>query len=67
MCIRDSPGPARVAASDENLRQLETTLRANRRIIIRELSQMLSISVGTVHSIIHSLGYHKVAAQWTAY
>ena len=25
-------GPARVAASDENVRQLEITLRANRRI-----------------------------------
>ena len=32
-------------------------------IKVRELSQMLRISVGTVHSIIHSLGYHKFAAQ----
>ena len=59
------PGPACDAASDENVRQLETTaLPANRHIKVRELSQMLSISMGTVHSIIHSLGYHKVAAQW---
>ena len=42
------PGPARVAASDENVRQLETFLRANRRIKVRELSQMLNISMGTV-------------------
>ena len=57
-------GPARIAASDENVRQLETALRANRCIKVRELSQMLSISVRTVHSIIHSIGYHKVDAQW---
>ena len=42
------PGPARVTASNENVRQLETALRANRPIKITELSQMLSISVGTV-------------------
>ena len=48
----------------ENVRQVETALRANRRIKVRELSQMLSISVGIVHSIIHSLGCYKVSAQW---
>ena len=55
MCIRDRstkdlarPGPARVAASDENARQLETALRTNRHIKVREFSQMLSISMGTV-------------------
>ena len=36
------PGPAR--ASDENVRQRETGLRANRFIRVKELSQMLSIS-----------------------
>ena len=39
--------PARVAASDENVRQLETALRANRHIKVRELCQILSISMGT--------------------
>ena len=32
------PRPACVAASYENVRQLETALRANRRIKVRELS-----------------------------
>ena len=56
--------PARVAASDKIVRHFETALSANRRLNVRERSQMLSISVGNVHSILHSLGYHKVAAQW---
>lgn len=46
-------GSARVAAS-ENVRQLETLLYV----------QMLSITLGTVDSIMHSLGRHNVAAHW---
>ncbi|KAF7272417.1 hypothetical protein GWI33_014804 [Rhynchophorus ferrugineus] len=59
------PGPARAATSEENVRQLELTLRTNRRVKVRELAQMLGISIGTVHSIINGLGYQKVADQWT--
>lgn len=51
-----------VAALDGNIRQRERAFRVN-SIKIREFSQMLSISVETVYSITHSLGYHKVAAQ----
>lgn len=48
----------------KNLRQLETALRANRHIKVRELSQMLGINAGTVYSILRILGYYKVAIQW---
>lgn len=57
------PGHVCIAASDEKIRQVEITSRANRGIQLRELCQILSISVGTFHSIIHSLDYHKFAAQ----
>lgn len=46
------PEPARIAASDESVGQLETATK---------LSQMLMII--SVHSIIYGLGYHKVAAE----
>lgn len=25
---------------------------------------MMSVSLGTVHSIIHGIGYHEVASEW---
>lgn len=44
----------------ENVRQLEIVVSEDRHIKARELSPMLSISVGTVHTAIHS---HNAAAQ----
>lgn len=58
------PGSVRVAVLNENARQLETALRANRRIKVKELSRLLNISVGIVYFIIYILPYHKIAAQW---
>lgn len=59
-------GPARFA-SDENIRQLETTSRTNRHIKVRELLQMSSISVGTDHYIIYSCSSvgSKTVYWWT--
>lgn len=51
-----------VLKPDVNVTQLEIVLRGNRRIQVRGLSRMSRISIGTVHSIIYSLGYHRVAA-----
>lgn len=58
------PRLARVAESNEGVRPPETALPANRRNKVGKFSQMLSLKVRNVHFTIHSLHYHKVAAQW---
>jgi transposase len=51
------PGPARVATTPANIAAVETAMRGNRRMSIKAIAADLNISVGTVHSIIHDLGY----------
>ena len=61
-------GPARVNASDKNVRQVETALPVNRHIKVDKYQTSKNFLkywvMEMVHSIIRSFGYYKVAAQW---
>ena len=56
---REHPSPK------PNIDRADALIRENRRITIKELGAMLSISVGSVEDIVkYHLHYRKVNAQW---
>lgn len=58
------PGALSTASTDRNVACVEGLIRENRRISIRAISENVGVSIGSVHSIVHKLGYSKVCAQW---
>ena len=55
------PGQARVVITQESI----AAVRENRRITTREIADSLSVSKGTVDTILHErLQYNKVYSQW---
>ncbi|GBO42001.1 hypothetical protein AVEN_208065-1 [Araneus ventricosus] len=59
------PGQAHVVTNSTTTSAVDELIRKNRQITTREIAVELSISKGTVHSIIQKkLGYGKVCAQW---
>ncbi|XP_067950332.1 histone-lysine N-methyltransferase SETMAR-like [Watersipora subatra] len=53
------------AATPSNLEAVDKLVRADRRIKVEEIAESLSISIRTVHSILHEdLGYSKVCCRW---
>ena len=54
------------SASDvQHQERVDEIIQANRRIKVRDVSEMLGISVGSAQYIIHDvLGYRKVCARW---
>ncbi|XP_067947100.1 histone-lysine N-methyltransferase SETMAR-like [Watersipora subatra] len=58
-------GRPKEAATPSNLEAVDKLVRADRRIKVEEIAESLSISIGTVHSILHEdLGYSKVCCRW---
>lgn len=53
-----------VHSTDRNVAYVEGLIRENRRISIRAISENVGVSIGSVHSMVHKLGYSKVCAQW---
>lgn len=65
--IFDEARPGRPAdkVTEENILAAERLLRANRRVKVRELSEELKLSYGTVEDILHNhLCVTKVCARW---
>ena len=55
----------RTSVTKPNIDRADTLIRENRRITIKELGAMLSISVGSVEDIVkYHLHYCKVNARW---
>ena len=55
----------RTSVTEPNIDHADALIHENRRITIKELGAMLSISVGSVEDIVkYHLHYHKVNAQW---
>jgi len=58
-------GAPHTAITDENISQVETCILADRRVTVREIANELSLSVGSVETIIHEhLKFSKVSARW---
>jgi len=46
-------GAARTAITDQNVSQVETCILVDRRFTVREIANELSLTVGSVETIIH--------------
>jgi len=46
-------GAARTAITDQNVSQVETCILVDRRVTVREIANELSLTVGSVETIIH--------------
>lgn len=58
-------GRPSTSASDQNICQVEGMIREDRRITLSHIAEVLNISYGSVHRIVHNtLGYRKVCAHW---
>jgi len=59
------PGQAHVVITQESIAAVNSLMRENSRITTREIADSLSVSKGTVDTILHEhLHYSKVCAQW---
>ena len=58
-------GAPRTAITDLNISRVETCILADRRVTVHEIANELSLSVGSVETIIHEqLKFFKVSARW---
>jgi len=58
-------GAPHMAIMDLNISRVETCILADRRVTVREIANELSLSVGSVETIIHEqLKFFKVSARW---
>lgn len=65
--IEDDPRPGGPvsATSDENVKKVEKLVLEDARIKLQTLAEMTSLSVGTIHTIMHDhLNLSKVSARW---
>lgn len=65
--LGDDPRSGRpaTAVTEENAAALEAMIKEDRRITVLEMSQTLSISIGSVESLLHDhLNMNKVCARW---
>ena len=59
------PGQAHVVITQESIAAVNSLVRENRRITTRKIADSLSVSKGTIDTILHEhLQYSKVCAQW---
>jgi hypothetical protein len=59
------PGQAHVVITQESIAAMNSFVRENRQITTLEIADSLSVSKGTVDTILHEhLQYNKVCAQW---
>lgn len=57
-------GRPSTAVTPHNIHRVDDIIRGDRRVTLDELYSMLSISKGSVQTIIKDLGYSKVCARW---
>jgi hypothetical protein len=62
--IHDKARSGRPSVSDNLQEQVESELREDRRVTVRELEEMLQIPKSSIHRIISDLGYRKCSARW---
>ena len=65
--VENEPHPRRprTSVTPENINRIEHLILDNRRINVREVSEELGISIGSVENIIHNeLKFSKVSARW---
>ena len=55
----------RTAMMDQNIRQAETCIIADRRVMVHEIAEKLSLSFGSVEKVIHEhLKFFQVSPRW---
>ena len=55
----------RTATTDQNIRQAETCIIADRRVMVREIAEKLSLSFESVETVIHEhLKFFQVSPKW---
>ncbi|KAL4118897.1 hypothetical protein QTP88_011778 [Uroleucon formosanum] len=62
--IHDEARSGRPSVSDNLQEQVESELREDRRVTVRELEEKLQIPKSLLHRIISDLGYRKCSARW---
>lgn len=62
--IHDEARSGRPSVSDNLQEQVESELREDRRVTVRELEEKLQIPKSSIHRIISDLGYRKCSARW---
>jgi len=62
--IHDEARSGRPSVSDNLLEQVESEIREDRRVTVRELEEKLQIRKSSLHRIISDLGYRKCSARW---
>ena len=65
--VENEPHPRRPRTSitDDKIHGIEKLILENRRVHVRDMTDELGISVGSVESIIHErLGFRKISARW---
>lgn len=54
------PDAAHTASTQSNMICVEGLTGENRRVCMREISEIVVVNAGFVHSIVHHLGYSKM-------
>ncbi|KAL4134938.1 hypothetical protein QTP88_006618 [Uroleucon formosanum] len=62
--IHDEARSGRPSVSDNLREQVESELREDRRVTVRELEEKLQIPKSSLYRIISDLGYRKCSARW---
>lgn len=64
--ISDKPRSGRPSTSvnDSNMELVADLIRGNRRIKVKEMSESIGISIGSVLSILENLNYRKLVSRW---
>lgn len=65
--LEDEPrtGRPRSSTTDENVTRVESLIREDRRLKIREMAMELDLPKSVVHEIVHdNLGFRKVSCRW---
>ena len=53
------------STSADLVHEIEETVHANRRVLLKELEEQFNLSHGTIWDIVHEcLGYRKVCSRW---
>ncbi|KAL4126321.1 hypothetical protein QTP88_010543 [Uroleucon formosanum] len=64
MSIKNLRKSGRPSVSDNLQEQVESELREDRRVTVRELEEKLQIPKSSLHRIISDLGYRKCSSRW---
>lgn len=62
--VHDEPRSGRPSFSDDLKEHVESAVREDRRLTVRELEEKLGIPKSSINRILNELGYRKLSARW---